>query len=415
MPQIIEHLEAVVGGLDTPPILMGHSAGGVFTQILLDHGFGAAGVAINSAPTEGVKVVPLSQVKATFPVLKNPANRHRAVGLHPRAVAVRVHQHLQRGGVAPRSTSATTSRRPAAILWGSVLANIHPGHQDDTWVDYKNHDRAPLLFISGSEDHLMPPTIQQSNAKHYKATDTITEVKEYRRARTCCPPRTGWEEVADYAPRLGARQRATQPTRDATSGSPTSAGRRSCIEVAGLADPHRPDVRRRRAGPTTSAGARRPARSPGPAVAAADLGPIDAVLLTHDHHADNLDDAGRALLPSAGVVVTTVAGAARLGGDARGLAAVGDDARSRHRAGRRSRSRRRRAATARRCSRPIVGDVIGFALRVGRPGARRAVDLRRHRALRRRARGRRPARGRHRACCTSAACSSRSPDRCATR
>src|SRR6185312_15691721 len=55
-------------------------AGGVFTQILLDHGYGTAGVAINSAPTEGVAVVPLSQVKATFPVLKNPANRHKAVG-----------------------------------------------------------------------------------------------------------------------------------------------------------------------------------------------------------------------------------------------------------------------------------------------------------------------------------------------
>ena len=67
-------------GLDAPPILMGHSAGGVFTQLLLDKGYGAAAVAINSAPTEGVPVIPLSQVKATFPVLKNPANRHRAVG-----------------------------------------------------------------------------------------------------------------------------------------------------------------------------------------------------------------------------------------------------------------------------------------------------------------------------------------------
>jgi L-ascorbate metabolism protein UlaG (beta-lactamase superfamily) len=57
----------------------------------------------------------------------------------------------------------------------------------------------------------------------------------------------------------------------------------------------------------------------GPAIAAADLGPIDAVLLTHDHHEDNLDPAGRALLPAAGVVVTTVAGAQRLGGEARGL------------------------------------------------------------------------------------------------
>src|SRR6476659_3195188 len=58
---IVDHLEEV-----------GHSAGGVFTQVLLDHGLGSVGVAINSAPTEGVKVVPLPQVRATWPVLKNP-------------------------------------------------------------------------------------------------------------------------------------------------------------------------------------------------------------------------------------------------------------------------------------------------------------------------------------------------------
>src|ERR671918_1112426 len=81
VPPIVEHLESIVSALDSPAILIGHSAGGVFTQTLLDHGFGAAGVAINSAPTEGVKRVPLSQIRASFPVLKNPANRHRAVGL----------------------------------------------------------------------------------------------------------------------------------------------------------------------------------------------------------------------------------------------------------------------------------------------------------------------------------------------
>ena len=80
VPAIIEHLESVIDGLDAPPILMGHSAGGVMTQLLMDRGRGAAGVAINSAPTEGVKVVPFSQLRATFEVLKNPANRHKAVG-----------------------------------------------------------------------------------------------------------------------------------------------------------------------------------------------------------------------------------------------------------------------------------------------------------------------------------------------
>ena len=195
VPQIVEHLETVVGALDKPPILMGHSAGGVFTQILLDHGLGACGVVMNSAPTEGVKRVPLSQIRASFPVLKNPANRHKAVGLtfdqwnyaftngFPEEEARRLYEryHIPASG---------------EIFWGSALANIHPG-KDDTWVNYSNDDRAPLLFISGSNDHLMPPSIQQSNAKHYKS-DTLTEVKEFEGPHLL-PSWPGWEEVADYA------------------------------------------------------------------------------------------------------------------------------------------------------------------------------------------------------------------------
>jgi pimeloyl-ACP methyl ester carboxylesterase len=195
VPQIIEHLEAVVGGLDSPPILMGHSAGGVFTQQMLDRGYGAAGVAINSAPTEGVKVVPLSQIKSAFPVLKNPANRHKAVGF----------TFDQWRYVFTNTFSEEEARRlyeryhiPASghIFWDSVLANIHPG-KDDTYVNYENDDRAPLLFISGSQDHLMPPKIQQSNAKHYKS-DTITEIVEYDGPHLM-PSQAGWEEIADYA------------------------------------------------------------------------------------------------------------------------------------------------------------------------------------------------------------------------
>jgi pimeloyl-ACP methyl ester carboxylesterase len=195
VPQIVERLESVIGGLDSPPILIGHSAGGVFTQLMLDRGYGAAGVAINSAPTEGVKVVPLSQVKATFPVLRNPANRHKAVGF----------TFDQWRYAFTNTFSEEEARRlyeryhiPASgeIFWGSVLANIHPG-KDATYVNYENDDRAPLLFISGSQDHLMPPKIQQSNAKHYKS-DTITEIVEYDRPHLM-PSAPGWEEIADYA------------------------------------------------------------------------------------------------------------------------------------------------------------------------------------------------------------------------
>ncbi len=196
VPKIIEHLEGVIDALPAPPVLIGHSAGGAFTQILLDHGRGAVGVAISSAPTEGVRAVPLSQVRSTFPVLKNPANRHRAVGF----------THEQWQYAFTNTFSDEESRRlyeryaiPAAggILFNSVLANFEPGPQD-TWVDYKNDDRAPLLFISGSEDHIMPPKVQRSNAKHYKS-NTITEVKEYEGYAHLLPAQDGWEAIADYA------------------------------------------------------------------------------------------------------------------------------------------------------------------------------------------------------------------------
>ncbi len=195
VPAIIDHLESVVEAVDSPTILIGHSAGGVFTQILLDHGYGAAGVAINSAPTEGVKRVPLSQIRASFPVLKNPANRHKAVGL-----TFEQWNYTFTNGFAEDESRRLYERYhiPASgeIFWGSALANIHPG-KDDNWVNYGNDDRAPLLFISGRADHLMPPSIQQSNAKHYKS-DTVTEVKEFEGPHLL-PAWPGWEQVADYA------------------------------------------------------------------------------------------------------------------------------------------------------------------------------------------------------------------------
>jgi pimeloyl-ACP methyl ester carboxylesterase len=209
LPKVVERYEQVIAELDSPPILIGHSAGGAIVQILLDHGFGAAGVAINSAPTEGVRVTPPAQLKSTFPVLKNPANRHRAVGFT-----------LDQWKYAFTNTfSDEESKRlydryhvPASghVFWGSVLANFEPGHQD-TWVDYKNDDRAPLLFISGSDDHLMPPKIQQSNLKHYKSA-TVTEIKEFEGPHLL-PSWEGWEEVADYALDWAIEHAAPAPAR----------------------------------------------------------------------------------------------------------------------------------------------------------------------------------------------------------
>ena len=100
VPATVAHIAEAITELDVPPIIMGHSFGGTLTQLLLDRGCGAVGVAIDSAPTEGVHVTPLSQIKSLFPALKDPRNRHRASRLHSRRVPLRLHEHAQRGGVA---------------------------------------------------------------------------------------------------------------------------------------------------------------------------------------------------------------------------------------------------------------------------------------------------------------------------
>lgn len=193
---ILERLEAVCAELDRPPILMGHSAGGVFTQLLLDRGVGAVGVAINSAPTEGVLVVPLTQLKAAFPMFKSPSNRHKAVGL-----TLEQWRYAFTNTFSDEDTKATYERYavPASgrIFWDNVLANFIPGPQE-TAVNYGNESRAPLLFLSGGSDHLMPPSVQASNAHHY-SKKTITEVKVYDGMAHLMPAQTGWEKVADDA------------------------------------------------------------------------------------------------------------------------------------------------------------------------------------------------------------------------
>ncbi|MFF0155087.1 alpha/beta hydrolase [Micromonospora sp. NPDC005203] len=195
-PQIIAHLCAVLDALPTPPIIIGHSAGGAFTQVLLDRGYGASAVVLNSAPTEGVTVTPLSQLRSTFPVLRNPANRHRAVGF-----TFDQWNYAFTNTFDERTARALYERYaiPAAggILWDGVLANLLPGPQDIA-VDYHNQRRAPLLFISGSEDHIMPPSVQHANAAHYQG-DTITEVELFEGYAHLLPAQHGWEQIADHA------------------------------------------------------------------------------------------------------------------------------------------------------------------------------------------------------------------------
>jgi pimeloyl-ACP methyl ester carboxylesterase len=129
-------------------------------------------------------------------VLKNPANRNRAVGL------TWEQWHYAFTNTFSEEESRALYERyhvPASghVFWESAFATITPGHQG-SWVDYSNDDRAPLLFISGGEDHLMPPKVQASNAKHY-TSDTVTEVRVYDGMSHLLPAQEGWEEVADFA------------------------------------------------------------------------------------------------------------------------------------------------------------------------------------------------------------------------
>lgn len=198
VPETVAHLEKVITALPEKPIIMGHSFGGTLTQLLLDRGHGAAGVVIDSAPPEGIRVNPPSQIKSLFPILNNPAKRHQAAGFTPEqwhyAFANTLSEEESRAAYDRYAIPA-----PGSWVWSyGLLANFTPGKQE-TWVDFANENRAPLLFIAGGADHIMPPSVNKSNAHHYKAAGTVTEYREFpgRSHWTCAEP--GWEQIADAA------------------------------------------------------------------------------------------------------------------------------------------------------------------------------------------------------------------------
>ncbi len=207
VPQTVDHLARVIESLPRPPIIMGHSFGGTLTQLLLARGLGCAGVAIDSAPTEGVRVLPLTQAKALFPALKHPSDRHKAFGFTPEEF-----HYAFTNTLSEAESKAVWDRyhipAPGNLIWEyGVISNLRPGHQE-TWVDYAA-DRPPLLFIAGGQDHTMPPAVQRSNAKHYQKSPALTELYEFpeRDHWTCGAP--GWESVADYALNWGISHAAS--------------------------------------------------------------------------------------------------------------------------------------------------------------------------------------------------------------
>jgi len=194
--EIVEHYEKIIRELSVPPFIMGHSFGGVITQLLLDRGLGAAGVAIDSGPVKGMLALPWSTLKSGFPVLKNPANNHRAVALTPQEF------HYAFTNTLTEEQSAAVYDRyavpgPGRVLFQGAFANFTP--HAATAIAFKNDTRAPLLLIAGGADHVAPASTTRDNAALQRKSHAITAYKEFPGRSHYTLGQQGWEEVADFA------------------------------------------------------------------------------------------------------------------------------------------------------------------------------------------------------------------------
>lgn len=206
--RIVDHYEGIIRALDRPPIIMGHSFGGTFTQLLLDRGLGAAGVGIDSSTVKGVLRLPLSTLRATFPVLGNPANRKKAVALTPKQF-----HYAFTNTLSEQESQAVYDRyhvpAAASILFEGAFANVNP--HTAIRVNLANSDRAPLLLIAGGRDHIIPPAVTKENARRYHKSTAITAYKEFAGRGHFTAGEPGWEAVADYALSWALNPTASNP------------------------------------------------------------------------------------------------------------------------------------------------------------------------------------------------------------
>jgi non-heme chloroperoxidase len=194
--QVADHFAAVIGELDKKPAVIGHSFGGLLTQIIAGRALAAASVAIDPAPFRGVLPLPISALKSAAPVLSNPANHGRAVPLtyeqfrfaFANAVSEDEAKELYETFAVPAS---------GAPIFQAATANLNPW--TEAKVDSKNPERGPLLIINGEKDHTVPWAIANASYKKQKRNEAVTEIVEIPGRGHALTVDSGWREVADTA------------------------------------------------------------------------------------------------------------------------------------------------------------------------------------------------------------------------
>jgi non-heme chloroperoxidase len=194
--QVADHFDEILRGLDKKPAVVGHSFGGLLTQIVAGRGLSAVSVAIDPAPFQGVLPLPFSALKSASPVLKNPANRNRAVPLtydqfrygFANAVSEEEAHALYDEFAVPAA---------GAPLFQAATANFNPW--TEVKVDTKNPERGPLLIISGEKDHTVPWAIANASYKQQEHNEGTTEIVEIKGRGHALTIDSGWREVADTA------------------------------------------------------------------------------------------------------------------------------------------------------------------------------------------------------------------------
>jgi pimeloyl-ACP methyl ester carboxylesterase len=194
--QVVDHYAAVIGKLAKKPAVIGHSFGGLLTQILAGRGLSAAAVAIDPAPFRGVLPLPISALRAAWPVLRNPANRNRAILLSYEQFRFAFANAVSE--VEARTLYDTFAvPAPGRPLFQAATANLNPWTEAS--VDSQNPARGPLLIISGEKDNTVPWAIANASYTKQKRNPGVTEIVEMPGRGHALTIDSGWREVADTA------------------------------------------------------------------------------------------------------------------------------------------------------------------------------------------------------------------------